>query len=71
MSVRAYIGNPRYPLILLIMSDTDPVPAEPTFSSDLEGLREAVAAQRQARAVAEVDAAYLCAVAERLLKEQQ
>ena len=53
------------------MSDTDSVPAESTFSSDLEGLREAVAAQRQARAVAEVDAAYLCAVAQRLLKEQQ
>ena len=53
------------------MSDTDSVSAEPTFSSDPEGLREAVAAQRQARAVGEVDAAYLCAVAQRLLKEQQ
>ena len=54
------------------MSDTDDTsaPAE-TFTSDPEGLREAVAAQRRARAVAEVDAAYLCAVAERLLKEQQ
>jgi hypothetical protein len=54
------------------MSDIDETsaPAE-TFASDPDGLREAVAAQRQARAVAEIDAAYLCAVAQRLLKEQQ
>lgn len=54
------------------MTDTDnSAPAESTFSSDPDGLREAVAAQRQARAVGEVDAACLCAVAQRLLKEQQ
>ena len=52
------------------MADDDTAPAE-SFGSDPDGLAQAVAARRQAWAVAEVDAAYLCAVAQRLLKEQQ
>ena len=64
------VGTTIPPLDCLVMADDDTAPAE-SFGSDPDGLAQAVAAQRERRAVAAVDATYLCAVAQRLLKEQQ